>query len=187
MHVWLPKGGSVGHVSVETSKNYISLWPKTGAGKPGIKWRSYEGELIRNMRRDMYANGDVQTVNNEERFVPRKPDYTSTLSSLDGHAINQCFESLKSSEYFSEFFEIKFEEVAIINITGAKILENQTKVKIFQAFEKKNIQVKALSQSTDEINFSIVIHKKDLLDAVTILHEDLCEEFDSLKCEDNKN
>ena len=95
--------------------------------------------------------------------------------------------SLKSSKYFSDFFEIKFEEVAIINITGAKVLDNQTKVKIFQAFAKKNIHVKALSQSTDEINFSIVIQKKELMDAVSILHKDLCEEFESLKCEDNLN
>jgi len=95
--------------------------------------------------------------------------------------------SLKSSEYFSEFFEIKFEEVAIINITGAKVLDNRTKVKIFQAFAKKDIKVKALSQSTDEINFSMVIQKEHLIDAVTILHEDLCEEFESLKCEDNGN
>ncbi|TFG15834.1 MAG: aspartate kinase [Promethearchaeota archaeon] len=95
--------------------------------------------------------------------------------------------SLKNSEYFSEFFEIKFEEVAIINITGAKILDNQTKVRIFQAFAKRDINVKALSQSTDEINFSIVIQKEQLMDAVTVLHDDLCEEFASSKCEDNAN
>jgi len=95
--------------------------------------------------------------------------------------------SLKQSEYFSEFFEIKSEEVAIINITGARVLDNETKVKIFQAFAKKDIQVKALSQSTDEINFSIVIQKHSLMNAVTVLHDDLCEEFESVKCEDNMN
>jgi aspartokinase len=67
------------------------------------------------------------------------------------------------------------------------VLDNQTKVKIFQAFAKKKIRVKALSQSTDEINFSIVIQKDNLLDAVTILHDDLCEDFESLKYEEDKN
>jgi aspartate kinase len=98
----------------------------------------------------------------------------------------RAIKSLKRSDYFSEFFEIKFEEVAIINITGAKVLDNLTKVKIFQAFAKKNIQVKALSQSTDEINFSIVIQKENLMDAVTTLHDDLCEDFESIKCENNQ-
>jgi aspartate kinase len=100
---------------------------------------------------------------------------------------DKAINSLKKSEYFSEFFEIKSEEVAIINITGAKVLDNQTKVKIFQAFAKKDIKVKALSQSTDEINFSIVIQKENLMDAVTILHDDLFEDLESLKYEDNKN
>ncbi|MFW9930822.1 MAG: aspartate kinase [Candidatus Thorarchaeota archaeon] len=98
-----------------------------------------------------------------------------------------AIESLKESEYFSEFFEIKYEEVAIINITGAKVLDNETKIKIFQAFAKKDIHVKALSQSTDEINFSIVIQKENLIDAISILHHDLCEDFETIKCEDDTN
>jgi aspartate kinase len=105
-------------------------------------------------------------------FIVKKEDADNAISSL------------KSSDYFSEFFKIKFEEVAIINITGSKVLDNITKVKIFQAFDKKNIKVKALSQSTDEINFSIVIQKDRLMDAVKILHHDLCKEFESIKCSD---
>ena len=79
--------------------------------------------------------------------------------------------------YFSDFFEIKSEDVAIINITGFKILENVTKVKIFQALEKSNIHVKALTQSTEELNLSLVIDRKDVINAIIIIHDDLCEDF----------
>jgi aspartokinase len=82
-------------------------------------------------------------------------------------------DALNSSGYFSDFFEIKFEDVAIINITGFKILENTTKAIIFQALEKKNIRVKALTQSTEELNLSLVIERQDLMDAIRVIHDDL--------------
>ncbi|MFX1386338.1 MAG: aspartate kinase, partial [Promethearchaeota archaeon] len=44
---------------------------------------------------------------------------------------NKAISALKSSKYFSEFFEIKWENVAVINITGLKILETKTKAEIF--------------------------------------------------------
>jgi len=91
---------------------------------------------------------------------------------------NKAVEALKKSGYFSDFFEIKAEEVAIINITGFKILENLTKVKIFQALEKKSIHVKALTQSTEELNLSLVIDRKDVINAIAIIHDDLWEDFD---------
>jgi aspartokinase/homoserine dehydrogenase 1 len=86
--------------------------------------------------------------------------------------------ALYNSGYFSDFFEIKSEKVAIINITGFKILENLTKAKIFQALEKKKIHVKALTQSTEELNISLVIDRKDVINAINIIHDDLCEDFD---------
>lgn len=85
--------------------------------------------------------------------------------------------ALKKSEYFTDFFEIKNEEVAIINITGFKVLDNLTKVKIFQALEKKQIKVKALTQSIDDLNFSLVIKKQNLFDAINVIHHDLYEDF----------
>ncbi|MFW9785590.1 MAG: aspartate kinase [Candidatus Heimdallarchaeota archaeon] len=85
--------------------------------------------------------------------------------------------ALKKSEYFSDFFQIKSEEVAIINITGFKVLDNLTKVKIFQALEKKRIKVKALTQSIDDLNFSLVINKSYLIDAINVIHRDLYEDF----------
>ncbi|MFX0017318.1 MAG: aspartate kinase [Promethearchaeota archaeon] len=86
--------------------------------------------------------------------------------------------ALNKSEYFSDFFEIKNEEVAIINITGLKVLDNLTKVKIFQALEKKQIKVKALTQSIEELNFSLVISKGKLIDAINVIHNDLYEDFE---------
>ncbi|GAJ23879.1 unnamed protein product, partial [marine sediment metagenome] len=75
--------------------------------------------------------------------------------------------------------EIKGEDVAVINITGLKILETRTKAEIFNALDKKHIKVKAISQSYDELNLSIVINREKLSDAIKIIHEDLYEEFES--------
>ncbi|MFX1309091.1 MAG: aspartate kinase [Promethearchaeota archaeon] len=90
---------------------------------------------------------------------------------------NKAISALKSSKYFSEFFEIKWENVAVINITGLKILETKTKAEIFNSLGKANITVKAISQSHDEINLSIVIERNKLADAINVIHEDLYEEF----------
>jgi aspartate kinase len=95
----------------------------------------------------------------------------------------RAVEALENSGYFSDFFEIKSEEVAIINITGFKILENLTKVMLFQALEKKKVHVKALTQSTEELNISLVISRENIEDAIRIIHEDLCENFEE---EENK-
>jgi len=99
-------------------------------------------------------------------FIVKKEDAEKALMALD------------KSEYFSDFFEIKNEEVAIINITGLKVLDNLTKVKIFQALEKKQIKVKALTQSIEELNFSLVISKVNLIDAINVIHNDLYEDFE---------
>ncbi|MFX1495383.1 MAG: aspartate kinase [Promethearchaeota archaeon] len=99
-------------------------------------------------------------------FIVKKEDAEKALMALD------------KSGYFSEFFEIKNEEVAIINITGLKVLDNLTKVKIFQALEKKEIKVKALTQSIEELNFSLVIDKGKLFDAINVIHNDLYEDFE---------
>jgi len=95
----------------------------------------------------------------------------------------RAVEALESSGYFTDFFEIKSEEVAIINVTGFKILENLTKVMIFQALEKKKIHVKAITQSTEELNISLVIKRENIEDAIKIIHDDLCENFEE---EENK-
>jgi aspartate kinase len=99
-------------------------------------------------------------------FIVKKEDAEKALMALD------------KSGYFSDFFEIKNEEVAIINITGLKVLDNLTKVKIFQALEKRQIKVKALTQGIEELNFSIVISKGKLIDAINVIHNDLYEDFE---------
>ncbi len=96
----------------------------------------------------------------------------------------KAIDALNKSEYFSHFFEINFEDVAIINITGTKILENITKALIFQALDKKNIHVKALTQSTEDLSLSIVVEKENLIDAINLIHDDLYEILDTTRFED---
>ncbi|MHA2399024.1 MAG: aspartate kinase [Promethearchaeota archaeon] len=86
--------------------------------------------------------------------------------------------ALKDSKFFSEFFHIKWENVAVINIIGLKILETKTKAEIFNALDKKDIKVKALSQSLNELNLSIVIEREKLIEAINIIHDDLYDEFE---------
>jgi len=96
----------------------------------------------------------------------------------------KAIDALNKSEYFSNFFEIYFEDVAVINITGTKILENITKALIFQALDKKNIHVKAITQSTEDLSFSIVVEKENLIDAINLIHDDLYKILDPTRFED---
>ncbi|MFW9882371.1 MAG: ACT domain-containing protein, partial [Candidatus Thorarchaeota archaeon] len=98
-------------------------------------------------------------------FIVRKEDSEKAI-----HA-------LKNSKLYSEFFKIKWEDVAVINITGVKVLENKTKVDIFKALGKKNIDVKAISQSHNELNLSLVIERNKLFDAINVIHNDLYKQF----------
>ena len=92
---------------------------------------------------------------------------------------DRAIKAIKEAVYFQDFFKIKSEEIAIINIIGLKVLENKTKSMIFDALTKKNIRVKALSQSSDELNLSLVIDRNDLIEAIKVIHSDLCENLDS--------
>ncbi len=111
-------------------------------------------------------------------LVAQSASEISTSFIVKGDESKKAVEALYNSGYFSDFFDIKSEEVAIINITGFKILENLTKAKVFQGLDKVNIHVKALTQSTEELNLSLVIDRKDVINAINIIHDDLCEEFD---------
>ncbi|MFX1394353.1 MAG: aspartate kinase [Promethearchaeota archaeon] len=110
-------------------------------------------------------------------LVSQSASEISTSYVVKKEDAEKAVNALKNSEYFHEFYRIKAEDVAIINITGLKILENKTKAKIFKALDKKNIHVKALSQSSEELNLSLVIDKKDLINAINLIHDDLWEEF----------
>ena len=111
-------------------------------------------------------------------LVAQSASEISTSFIIKQSESKKAVEALYNSGYFSNFFEIKSEEVAIINITGFKILENLTKAKIFQALEKRKVHVKALTQSTEELNLSLVINRKDVISAINVIHDDLCEDFD---------
>ncbi|MFX0057736.1 MAG: aspartate kinase [Candidatus Hodarchaeota archaeon] len=120
-------------------------------------------------------------------FVAQSASEISTSFIVKKEDSSKAIEALVNSGYFSDFFEINSEEVAIINITGLKILENDTKAMIFQALGKKKIHVKALSQGTEELNLSLVISEEELIDAINLIHDSLCEDFELLKGRDTKN
>jgi aspartate kinase len=120
-------------------------------------------------------------------FVAQSSSEVSTSFIVKGEDSKKAINALKDEEFLSEFFQISWQEVAVINITGLKVLENQTKAKIFSALDKKNIKVKAISQSYEELNLSIVIDKNALLEAITIIHDDLCESFELSMCKTENN
>jgi len=117
-------------------------------------------------------------------FVAQSASEITTAFVVKREDSQKAITALNDSGYFSDFFKIKSEEVAIINITGLKVLENSTKVMIFQALDNKKIQIKALSQGTEELNISLVINKEQLVDAINIVHKNLCEDFETNQCQD---
>ncbi|MEJ2252629.1 MAG: aspartate kinase [Candidatus Lokiarchaeota archaeon] len=68
-------------------------------------------------------------------FVAQSSSEISTSFIVKEEDSDKSINILRSEEFFSDFYEIKWEEVAIINITGSKVLENSTKIKIFTALD----------------------------------------------------
>jgi hypothetical protein len=91
VRIWDPTKTSVGHVSLETSQYYISLWPASGASKPDIKWNSFDGKLIDSLEKDEIANGDF----NEHGLSPKAPTTIFTLRSVSESVINSRYEELR--------------------------------------------------------------------------------------------
>jgi aspartokinase/homoserine dehydrogenase 1 len=114
-------------------------------------------------------------------LVAQSSSEISTSFIISEEESERAIFALKNSKFFTEFFQIKWEDVAVINITGLKILETRTKVEIFNALDKKHIRVKAISQSHDELNLSLVIEREKLKDAIKVIHDDLYEEFEGHK------
>lgn len=104
-------------------------------------------------------------------FVAQSSAEVSTSFLIKEEDSEKGINALKS--ILSEFYELSWKKVAVINITGQKVLENKTKAQIFTALDKKNIIVKALSQSFEELNLSIIIDKEDLIEAINIIHDEL--------------
>jgi len=111
-------------------------------------------------------------------LVAQSSSEISTSFIIKESDCDRAIKALENANFFSEFFYIKWEHVAVINITGLKILETRTKAEIFNALDKKNIKIKAISQSHDELNLSIVIDRDQLVDAINIIHDDLYDEFE---------
>lgn len=118
-------------------------------------------------------------------FVAQSSSEVSTSFIVKEKDAKNAINILKSAHIFLDFYELKTEKIAIINISGKKILENDTKAKIFSALAKKQVKVKAISQSYEELNLSIVIAKDKLIDAIIAIHNDLCDDFGLYKCKDN--
>lgn len=116
-------------------------------------------------------------------LVSQSSSEISTSFVVEKNHSEKALKALSKEEYFSEFFEFTHENVAVINITGTKILENKTKAMVFNALDKDDIHVKALSQSSEELNLSIVIDPKDLFKAINLIHDELCEEFNVKICD----
>ncbi|MFW9828562.1 MAG: hypothetical protein ACFFEY_13305 [Candidatus Thorarchaeota archaeon] len=57
------------------------------------------------------------------------------------------------------------------------MLDTGTKAEIFSILSKNSINVRAISQSYDELNLSKVIVRNDLIKAIRVIHENLYEEF----------
>ena len=112
-------------------------------------------------------------------LVAQSSSEISTSFIVSAEDSEKALQALYNSTFFSEFFDIKAEEVAVINITGSKILETKTKAEIFNALDKKHIDVKAISQGYDELNLSIVINREKLSDAIIVIHDDLYEELET--------
>jgi aspartate kinase len=112
-------------------------------------------------------------------LVAQSSSEISTSFIINAEDSERAVQALEDSKFFSDFFTINWEDVAVINVTGLKILETSTKAEIFLALNKKNVHVKAISQSYEELNLSIVIERKKLNDAINIIHDDLYDEFES--------
>ena len=104
-------------------------------------------------------------------FVAQSSAEVSTSFLIKEEDSEKGINALKS--ILSEFYELSWKKVAVINITGQKVLENKTKAQIFTALDKKDIIVKALSQSFEELNLSIIIDKENLIEAINIIHDEL--------------
>jgi aspartate kinase len=120
-------------------------------------------------------------------LVSQSSSEVSTSFIVDRADLDLAMKSLREAfrDYLElEFFEINSKNVSVINITGLKILDNSTRSKIFDALDKNNIDVKALSQSYDELNLSLVIEDKKLDVAIQTIHDNLCQDMDNIQCAD---
>ena len=143
-------------ISSEQNSSIITVSSGSLVDVPGVLAKIFKVMSKNNISVSLVAQSasEVSTA-----FIVKKEDSKKALKALE------------KAGYFSKFFEIKHEMVAILNITGAKILENKTKALVFNALDEKNIPVLAMSQSTEELNLSLVIHNENVKDAILVVHK----------------
>lgn len=120
-------------------------------------------------------------------LVTQSASEISTSFVVDQKDELNAIKALKNNEFFRNFFKITSENVAIINITGLKILDNILKAKVFEIFARSNIRVRAISQSFEEINISLVIDKNRVLEAIKVLYNYINNEFEGLEPPNKKS
>lgn len=64
-------------------------------------------------------------------------------------------------------------------------MDNITKAKIFNALEKQKVKVQSISQSNNGVNLSLIVSKDNIIKGIKEIHNELCEEFDTLKCNES--
>ena len=156
-------------ISAEEDATIISIASGTLVDVPGVLAKMFKVMSKKNISVSLVAQSASEI---------------STSFIINTEDTDIALKALRDSEFFSDFFEIKHEEVAILNITGAKVLENSTKVTIFKALDEKNIHVKAITQGTEELNLSLVLKREDLTSAVNLIHEHLCENLETGFCKE---
>ncbi|TXT65655.1 MAG: Aspartokinase [Promethearchaeota archaeon] len=118
-------------------------------------------------------------------FVAQSSSEISTSFVVKGEEGKKALEALQAEKEFADFFKITWEEISIINITGKKVLDNITKAKIFNALEKQKVKVQSISQSNNGVNLSLIVSKDNIIKGIKEIHNELCEEFDTLKCNES--
>lgn len=86
-------GESVGHVSLQTSEYYMSLWPRQAhspqeqSAKESEGWGAFGG----------ISHEFLASLETDERYEQRRPEYIVEFNSLDVAKIDRKFEELKQS------------------------------------------------------------------------------------------
>ncbi|MHA1730341.1 MAG: aspartate kinase [Promethearchaeota archaeon] len=78
---------------------------------------------------------------------------------------------LSADEFIKTWFEVTVQPAAIIAIVGEHVKTSSTKSRVYEALAREGIDAIASAQSSDGLNVSLVVEKKDLLKAVNSIHE----------------
>ncbi|MFO8020251.1 MAG: aspartate kinase [Promethearchaeia archaeon] len=159
-------------VSALEDASIITITSGSMVGVPGILARIFKvmGEKNISVSLVSQSSSEVSTS-----FIVSREDLDLAMKSL-----RETFRDFLELE----FFEINSKNVGVLNITGLKVLDNSTRSRIFEALDKNGIEVKALSQSYDELNLSLVIEDQKLKRAIKTIHDDLCHDIDNFQCAD---